>query len=237
MRALRRLIITLLVLCALLVAADRIGVRIVEGKMASRIQSEGNLSRKPDLTIEGFPFLTQLAAKKLDEVKISADDMTLGDASGAKVTIRSIDADLHGVLLQNGYSSATVQNGTGSLLLSYDDVSQAMGHGLTFAYGGGDRVRISGQTTWLGIQLKGSGRAGLKVLSGDSVAPTDITVDKLTGAGVSLLPGDPKSVVKSLFDTSFKIPNIPAGLSLEAVSARPDGVLVTLSGTNLKLSQ
>ncbi|WP_161789675.1 LmeA family phospholipid-binding protein [Phaeacidiphilus oryzae] len=233
----RRLIITLVVLCALFVAADRISVAVVQGKMASRIQAAGNLSSKPDLSIRGFPFLTQLVAKKLDDVKVSANDLTLSDGSGAQVTIRSIDADLRGVLLQNGYSSATVQNGTGSILLSYADVSKAMGHGLSFAYGGDDRVRISGQVTWLGIQIKGSGRAGLKVLSGDSVAPTDISVDKLTGAGVSLLPGDPKSVVKQLFDTSFKIPNIPAGLSLESVEARPDGVLVSLSGSNLKLNQ
>jgi len=241
MRALRRLLITLVVLCVLFVAADRIAVAVAESQVASRIQSTENLSAKPKVSIEGFPFLTQLLGHKLSEVKLSADTLALSDGSGSRVTLQSLQADLHDVTLSKGFSSATVQSGTGSALLSYADVSQAVGHGLTFSYGGTDpsdgagRVKISGSTTAYGLQISGSGTADLRVLSGDSIATSDVSVGDLSGANLTLLPGL-KTVVSHFFNTSFKVPNLPAGLSLKSVQAEKDGVLVELSGTDLKLT-
>ena len=52
-------LIALVVLLVLLVIADRASVAYAENRMAQQIQSQG-LSSKPHVSIEGFPFLTQV---------------------------------------------------------------------------------------------------------------------------------------------------------------------------------
>jgi hypothetical protein len=75
MRALRRLIIALVILCALFVAADRIAVGVADSQVASKLQTSRGLAQKPSVSIGGFPFLTQLIGGKLDDVKVRATDM------------------------------------------------------------------------------------------------------------------------------------------------------------------
>jgi hypothetical protein len=58
MRAVRRLLIVLVVLAILFTAADRISVAVAQSQAASRIQSSKGLNKKPSVSIEGFPFLT-----------------------------------------------------------------------------------------------------------------------------------------------------------------------------------
>ena len=54
----RRLLIVLVVLAALLVVADRVGVVVAQNRLASQIQQQLDLDRKPDVSIRGIPFLT-----------------------------------------------------------------------------------------------------------------------------------------------------------------------------------
>ena len=53
------------------VAADRAACAVAENQMASQIQKQG-FPAKPHVTIEGFPFLTQVAAGRLNKVVIRA---------------------------------------------------------------------------------------------------------------------------------------------------------------------
>ncbi|MFE0426382.1 DUF2993 domain-containing protein, partial [Streptomyces sp. NPDC058953] len=78
MRALRISLITAVVLGGLFVAADRVAVNYAESKVADKVRSSQGLSRTPDVSINGFPFLTQVAGKQLDDV-----DVSLKGVSGA----------------------------------------------------------------------------------------------------------------------------------------------------------
>jgi hypothetical protein len=64
-------------LLAALLIADRVAVIHAQGRIAARLGDRGFAAR-PQVTIAGFPFLTQLAARRLDKVVISAAGKKLG---------------------------------------------------------------------------------------------------------------------------------------------------------------
>ena len=73
----RVIIIVLIVLIALLVAADFAARAFAENKAASEIQQQG-FPKKPSVDIEGFPFLTQVAAHQFHQINISSTNDTEG---------------------------------------------------------------------------------------------------------------------------------------------------------------
>jgi hypothetical protein len=235
MRAVRRLLIVLVVLAILFTAADRISVAVAQSQAASRIQSSKGLNKKPSVSIEGFPFLTQLLSRNLDEVKLSADGLTVGGGSGNQVTLQSFHADLHGVRLQNGFSSATVSSATGTAVISYADLSTALPNHLTASYGGNGRVRLTGTEDVSGLSFQGTAAAKVSVTSGDSIGLSDVSVENISGAPGPLGGLAGTALTELLDNTTLKFNGIPVGLRLEAIAAQPDGVQVTLSGSDLNL--
>ena len=99
----RKFLILLLILVILLVAADRISVYVAQRKVASRLAGAYNLSTPPSVTIQGFPFLTQVVAGRYDQV-----DVTLSSVTAGGVEMRDLRARFTGVhaplvrLLGNG---------------------------------------------------------------------------------------------------------------------------------------
>src|SRR5271169_5543218 len=85
-RRARRYLIIFVVVVALLVVLDFVAKVAAQNIMATQIQKQG-LSQKPDVTIGGFPFLTQVASKDFKQVTISTTNLTEGP-----VTITSINA-------------------------------------------------------------------------------------------------------------------------------------------------
>ena len=79
----------------LLVGGDRAANAFAEDQMASQFQSSLALSGKPHVTIQGFPFLTQLAARNFHQVDINASNETAGP--GGQLEIASLTATLHGM--------------------------------------------------------------------------------------------------------------------------------------------
>ena len=81
------LLCTLIVLAVLFVVADQVAKAYAQNMIASKIQTSGNLTEKPSVSIEGFPFLTQLAARDIRTVHISASNVQEN-----KIEITSIKA-------------------------------------------------------------------------------------------------------------------------------------------------
>ena len=84
------------VLLAVVLVADRIAVIRAEHQVARRIGYRG-FSAKPHVIIAGFPFLTQLAARRLNEVVISAEGTKLGP-----VEVKRLELTLHGIRASSG---------------------------------------------------------------------------------------------------------------------------------------
>ena len=91
----RRWIIALVVVIAVLVALDFAARAAAESVMASKIEQQG-LQHKPGVSIDGFPFLTQVASRDFQQVNLTAADQTEGP-----VTITSINATARNIKLNS----------------------------------------------------------------------------------------------------------------------------------------
>lgn len=88
----RRLLVGLVVLLALLLAADRAGAALASRAIAAEVQSATRLPGEPDVEVAGFPFLTQALAGRYDRVELTARDVPAGE-----LTLDRLDATLTGV--------------------------------------------------------------------------------------------------------------------------------------------
>src|SRR6266487_3442180 len=77
---LRNTIIVVVALLVVLVGLDRLAVFYVQGRIASEIQNQGFPS-KPDVTVHGFPFLTQVVSRHFQDVTISSKPVKEGLAT------------------------------------------------------------------------------------------------------------------------------------------------------------
>jgi hypothetical protein len=231
MRALRRLIIILVVLLALFAAADRIAVGVADSQIASKLQSSRNLPQKPSVSIGGFPFLTQLVGGKLDDVTVRAADMAVqGPDGGPVVTLQTFDADLKGVRLTDDYSTAVADTATGTATISYADLSSALPNHTTVGYGGDGKVAVSGTVD---IPLLGerhvSGTAHITVSGGDTIGVTDVS-------DVPGLNSFEAALVLAVLEPHYQLQGLPQGLRLTQIQALPNGVSVGVSGANVVLN-
>jgi hypothetical protein len=213
--------ISLIAIIVILVAADRVGVVIAENKMASQIQQQG-FPTKPDVTIQGFPFLTQLAAKDFKTVVISASNVTEGP-----LEIASLHATIHGMHINSSFSGATLDSINGSALITFAALANAGGlpQGITLTADGPDQVRAT-----LNVPIIGTVSVVAQVTK---TGPSAFNV-KVTQFG-----DVPPSLLGNLANFNINVPKsaLPAGLTIQSVSVTQQGVLVTIVGHDTTLSQ
>jgi LmeA-like phospholipid-binding len=213
--------ITLLVIVLVLVGGDRAAKAYAENQMASQVQSSLALSGKPNVTIQGFPFLTQVAARTFNTVDVNASNETAGP--GGQLEIASLTATLHGMHI-HGTNSATVDQFTASALVTFTALAHAGGipQGITLAPAGPNQLKAT-------VDILGfSSDATAKVTQ---VGSNKINV-KITDFG-----GVPADVLGSLTDFTFSIPKLPAGVKIQSISVTQQGLRVTAAGQNTTLSQ
>ncbi|MFJ9523179.1 DUF2993 domain-containing protein [Kitasatospora sp. NPDC101801] len=164
------LVVVVVVLAGLFVAVDRIAVHYAEKEAVALAEERygygaGSTDGFTEISIHGFPFLTQAADLSLDHVTLSAGNFsvnTTANAQGDHLNVRRLDLDLHDLAASSLTGrSASANLVTGRLTIGYEDlsgvVSRLLGEGgaLTVATApggaGGNReaaLRITG--TWNG---------------------------------------------------------------------------------------
>jgi LmeA-like phospholipid-binding len=213
--------ITLIVIVLVLVLGDRAANAYTEDQMASQMQSSLALSGKPHVTIQGFPFLTQVAARTFNTVDVNASNETAGP--GGQLQIANLTATLHGMHI-HGLKSATVDQFTASALVTFTALAHAGGvpQGIKLAPDGPNQIKAT-------VDILGfSSEATAKVTQ---VGNNKINV-KITNAG-----GVPADVLGNLADFNISIPKLPAGVTIKSISITQQGLKITATGTNTTLSQ
>jgi len=214
-------LITLIVIIVVLVVGDRAAKAYTENQMASQIQSSLGLSGKPHVTIQGFPFLTQLAGRDFNLVDINATNEAAGP--GGQLEIKSLTATLHGMHI-HGLNSATIDQFSASALITFTALGNAGGipQGITLGPDGPNKIKANisigpiSDTAVAQVTQSGSGEINVKVIDAGGI-PTD--------------------VLGSLANFSIKIPKLPAGVTIQSVSVTQQGVRITVTGQNTTLSQ
>ncbi len=213
-------LITLVVIILVLVVGDRVANAYTENQMASQIQSSLALSGKPNVTIQGFPFLTQLAARDFRTVDISASNETAGP--GGQLQIASLTATLHGMHI-HGLNSAMVDQFNASALITFAELANAGGipQGVTLSADGPNKIKASidigplSESADAQITQTGPGKINIKVLDAGGIT----------------------SAILGNLNFSVNIPKLPAGVSITSVSVTQQGLRITVAGSNTTLSQ
>ncbi|PLW67333.1 DUF2993 domain-containing protein [Streptomyces sp. SCUT-3] len=234
MRAVRRLLIVLVVFGVLLVAADRAAVAFAETEVAERAQRSQGLSTAPDVEIHGFPFLTQVVGKNLEKVTAVVDGAEAGTQDGT-LRIERITTELHDVRLKDNYSSAVAATATGTALISYADLGEAAPDGVSVAYGGkGDdgagRVKVTLSLSVLGRSVEHSLNSRVSVRDGNTF--------RLRAEDIPVVDGVPglEGMVRERIDMDRKLGGLPAGITMDGVRATEDGIVISLKGTDVRLA-
>jgi hypothetical protein len=210
-------IIVLVVLAALLVVADRVAVRFADNQFATQIQKQG-FSSKPDVTIEGFPFLTQLAARDFKDVHITAT----GEKAGP-VTIDDINATMKDIKLNSGFNSGTVSSIDGTGLITFGSLAKAG----SSAAGVADLkiARMSNDEAKITANVAG-------IFSGSGVARVTESANKIHVKLISA-GGLPTSLLGGLGNFTIPLPNLPMGMTLQSITLTSQGALVHITGHNI----
>ncbi|MFI9341222.1 DUF2993 domain-containing protein [Streptomyces sp. NPDC052773] len=242
MRALRILLIVVVILGGLFVAVDRIAVHFAEGEAADRLRATEGLPRTPDVSINGFPFLTQVAGGELDDVEVGIQDYEAAAGEGEKIRIDDLQAHMKGVRFSGDYSSATAASATGTATIAYDELMKAaksepteVAPGITarvvsLADGGNGKIKVGVE-----VDVPVIGTRELSVLSTVSVKGDNVEVrtDSLPDlAGLDLA----ENSVRKITDFQQAIDDLPGGIRLDKVEAAPDGVEISVQGSDVRLA-
>lgn len=242
MRALRILLIVVVILGGLFVIADRVAVHFAEGEVADKLKTTENLASTPDVSIKGFPFLTQVAGGELEDVEVGIADYEADTGTdGGTIRIDDLKASMKGVAFSGDYSSATAADATGTASVAYDQLLKAaksqeteLGLGVTakvvgLSDGGNGKIKVT-------IEFSGTLDQTVSVLGTVTVVDGDtvrVRADSIPSfGGITLADSD----VRSITDFEQKIEGLPGGIELDKVEAGKNGVEITVKGSNVNLA-
>ena len=218
-------LITLIVIVVVLVVGDRAANAYTENQMASQIQSSLGLSGKPSVTIQGFPFLTQLAARDFRTVNVNASNETITTSSAGSglLKIASLTATLHGMHI-HGLNSATIDQFSASALVTFTALGNVGGipQGITLSADGPNQIKAD---------------ISIGPLSDSAVAQITQTGSNQINVKVVDAGGIPVSLLGNLANFSFSIPKLPAGVTIQSISVTQQGLRITAAGQNTTLSK
>jgi hypothetical protein len=232
------LIVVFLVLFGLFVVADRVAAYVAEQTVAEKVSSEvknlGVSSSEPDVTVRGFPFLTQVLDGKYQEITI-----VLRDVSANGVTLPVLDIHATGVnakmsTLMSGNGPVTADKVAGTATVGYDSVRALVNQpGLQVDEEGG-KLRLRLPVTIAGQQITAIGVGEVSVNSGKvRVAVTDIRAEGVTLSGRAQALLDD---YKQRLSFEVRVPPLPFKLRIENVRPQPEGLAISASAQGVPLS-
>jgi hypothetical protein len=207
------IVVTVVALLAVLLAADRVAVIYAEHRVAAQIKGVGSPA-PPHVRIAGFPFLTQMAARRLNKVVVTTAGRKMGP-----VEVERLDVTAHKVRLNASYRASTASRVSGTALIDFAGLTRVVGlPGLTVSADGPDRVKI---TADLGLV---SGTATARVTRADRGG---IRIAVIAAGAI------PVAALGPLGDITLPLPALPLGMTIQDVSVTGQGVLLHLAGRDV----
>jgi hypothetical protein len=244
----RRLLITFIVLLILLAAALVVGDRVaasyaertIGDRVAQQVTDQKATSEKPDVTVEGFPFLTQVARGVYHEIKIELANFAGPAGDGRTIKMKLLDVRAQDVkapldTIRSGNGKITAGSVTGVGFIDYAQLAELVGQpGVKLAEKDGKLVG-SVPVQALGQTFDVSGTAVLDVKADNVVQVSfrDVTAEGLPDNAI--VKGLINSYVQKLaFD--LKVPALPLSLQVQKVEPQADGLRVTAGASNVTLN-
>jgi hypothetical protein len=241
-RALISLLVLLVVLAGVLFAADRVAANFAEKKIAEQVTKEvaaqNAQAAPPDVTVGGFPFLTQVLAGNYEHIKIVMHDVK-GSVNGDSVSLPQLDVNARDVkasidTLRTGQGDVVAKTVDGAATISYASVVELIKQpGLKLSESNG-KLLASAPVSFLNQKFTLTGTAGLTVTKGQ----IQIKFEDVTAEGLPPVP-----LAQQLIDNVAKnisinvaLPDLPFQLDVQKVTPTPAGLSVTAAANNVPIN-
>ncbi len=222
-RPVRKTVISFFIIAVaavVLFIGDWVGRMIAENDMANQFTANG-FPVKPSVTIDGSPFLTQVAQHDFRQVEVSAANVPAGP-----VTISSLHATLKGMHLSSSWNGATISQINATAFVSFGALASAGdlgGTGFTASQAGPDKLKITADLAGL---VSASLDAQVK-----QTGPRQITIKVLNSGGIS-------SLLSAFTSYSFSLPaGVPPSLHITGLTLDPTGLTVSAAATDATFSE
>lgn len=152
----RRLVVSVLVLLALLAVLDRVALSAAQHDVAKRLQADAHLRSTPSVQIHGFPFLTQLIGGDYHDVDVVMRGLDAGSLRVDRLTVHVQGAHVSlGDVVSQDRSRIRIDHASAKLLITYADLGTPRGaiSGVTVA--GGDTIRVTASGATGSVKLTG----------------------------------------------------------------------------------
>ncbi len=207
-------------LLLLLVGADRAAAAYAGSQAAQQMKTQG-FPGNPAVTMEGFPFLTQvLVDRNLQDVHVTATNVQEGP-----VTL-SLVGDAYGVRLNPGYQSGTITRANGTVVIGFGSVASiarnAGAPGVTASADGPNRIKFKVNVAVFTATV---------IASVTKVGPSTVRFHIISAGGL------PASMLGSFGNMTFTIPKLPYGLTVQSLSVTKQGIVGHVTAQNIPFSQ
>ena len=214
------LLSVVVLLLLLLIGADRAAAAYAASQAAQQMKAQG-FPGDPHVTMEGFPFLTQvLVDRNLQDVHVTADNVQEGP-----VTL-SLAGDATGVRLNPGYQSGTITQAKGTVLIGFGSIAgiarNAGASGVTASADGPDRIKF---------------KVNLAVFTATVIASVTQTGPSTVQFHIISAGGLPASLLGSFGNMTFTIPKLPYGLTVQSLSVTSQGIVGHVTARNIPFKQ
>jgi hypothetical protein len=242
MRAARRILIVLVVLVALLVVVDRVGAwaaqRTVADQVSTELANHQVDSAPPEVTINRFPFLTQVAAGRYESITLRLRDVGSGPVRMPLVELTATGVDAPASTLMSQEGTIVAERVAGTATVGYGSVAELTElEGLELSPAADGSVRVVLPTEVADTEVTLVGTADVTAVDGAvQLQVTELSVDEESSEP---LPPGAEPVVEELaqqLSVNVPLPALPYGLTIESVRAESAGLAVSVSATDVPLT-
>jgi hypothetical protein len=202
---------------------------VAQNEIAKNVASQYDLDHTPDVSIKGFPFLTQALDGRYGEIDINVGDLTQQGIrlTDTKVALKGVTAPMSDAM--NGDSSKMVaDSATSTATIGYDDVNKSAPNNMKVS-AAGSNLQVRGPYTVPGLGITRTVTATVSVQpSGRSVRVVPQSV-KTGGTTV------PLSLVRQAFTFTMSVKGLPLNTRITGVKVEPQGLRVSTTAQNVKL--
>ncbi|MFC4912866.1 DUF2993 domain-containing protein [Actinomadura gamaensis] len=223
------LLVVLVLLVVGLVAADRIGVRVAQNEIGKQVAAQYNLSRQPDVTIHGIPFLTQAVQGNYDQI-----DVGIGDWTQQGITVHDVKVEMHGVdapldqVAAGNADNVTARTATASAVIPFDVIKSRAPKEVKGVRAKGDNLEVDMAGQVLTFNVNGTAELSVK----PSRRGIAITPVKVTTSGITV----PLDAVRERLTWYVPITDLPVGSRIRQIQVTDQGLKVSAEADNVKLS-
>jgi hypothetical protein len=239
--------VLLLMLCGVLVAADRIGLSLAENTISDQAAKEMSArsitsASAPQVSIGGFPFLTQVLRGRYDKVTIDVDHPQSGSIKLDKLTLvaNNLHAPIKTVTSGQGQITADVVTGTATIgwqaippLLELAglpgvDISTVK---ITVV---DNQIRLRVPMVVAGFSMTATVVGTLAVANG--VVRVDVTQLIPEGSSIPAYVTQAVSQLRQKLSVHVNVPAFPYKLTIKKVDTTDTGIIATASAEQVPLA-